>query len=506
MAPESTDSRQQAPLSQGTISTADLIERLARFDGPPEAFLSALLAVQCRVVAASQGAILRTDEQGRTGILAAYPPLESGAAAPVWLATAAEAAPEVIASGKTSARPLHSNEQLYGEPARRHVVMVALRGGMAGRGVAAFVIDSQHPGVLREVAERLELTAGLIALYEMRVSLHRRDADFRRLRAAMEILSAVNEQNRFAGAAMALVNEMASRWECERVCLGLLKGRYVHLKAMSHTEKFSRKMELVQDIEAAAEECFDQDVELVHPAPTDSMNVTRATAHLAARHGPEAVLSLPLRREGQPVGVIVAERAPDRPFRLEEVEAVRLTADLSTARICSLHETDRWIGARTAAAARKGLAAVVGPKHTWAKLAAIAVLAGALIVTLVDGDFRADATFVIQATERRAVCPPFDGDLLKVHVKANDEVSGRRVEVVVDGKRQTAWEGTLLAEMDTFPLATRLAKARAEKKKYETEASVADRERDTSKQEQALYAARGAEEEIRLLLDRKSVV
>ena len=104
---------------------------------------------------------------------------------------------------------------------------------------------------------------------------------------------------------------------------------------------------------------------------------------------------------------------------------MRLTADLATARVCSLHETDRWVGARLAASMKKGLAAVVGPKHTWAKLAIAAAVAGLLIVTFVKGDFRADATFVVQATERRLVAPPFDGDLAKVYVKPDDEVAGK---------------------------------------------------------------------------------
>ncbi len=484
MAPESTDST-QVSASHGAVSAADLIDRLARFDGPPEAFLSALLTVQCRVVAASQGAILRADEGGRTAVLSAWPALEPGSAAPVWLASAAEIAPEIAASGKTAVRPLHSQQQLYGEAARNHIVLISLRGGMGGRGVGAFVIDSAHPRILREVSDRLELTAGLIGLYEMRVTLQRRDVDFRRLRAAMEILTAVNEANRFTGAAMTLCNEMSARWECERVSLGLLKGRYVHLKAMSHTEKFSRKMDLVQDIEAAAEECFDQDIELIHPAPADSMNVTRATAILALRRGPHTVLSLPLRREGEPVGVLVVERVADRPFRLDEAEAMRLTADLATTRICSLHETDRWFGARLAASVKKGLAAVVGPKHTWAKLAVAGAIAGLLVVTFVTGEFRADATFVVQATERRLICPPFDGDLAKVHVKPDDEVNGDQP----------------LATMDTFPKISQLAKAKAEREKFLSEADVAGAgpAPDAAKRDQALFSAQGAQAEIGLL-------
>jgi len=40
-----------------------------------------------------------------------------------------------------------------------------------------------------------------------------------------------------------------------------------------------------------------------------------------------------------------------------EVEALRLTSDLVTARMVNLFETDRWIGARLAANCRKYLSA-----------------------------------------------------------------------------------------------------------------------------------------------------
>ena len=52
-------SQQRQQDSGGPLTTVDLIERLSRFDGPPEQFLVNLLAVQCHVSGASSGSILR---------------------------------------------------------------------------------------------------------------------------------------------------------------------------------------------------------------------------------------------------------------------------------------------------------------------------------------------------------------------------------------------------------------------------------------------------------------
>ena len=113
----------------------------------------------------------------------------------------------------------------------------------------------------------------------------------------------------------------------------MLKGRYVQVKALSHTENFSRKMQVVQDLESAMEECLDQDCEVIYPAAPDSTYISRQTAELSKRHGPLAIASLPIRYAQKVWGVLTLERPADRPFTAEEVEAVRLALELCTARL-----------------------------------------------------------------------------------------------------------------------------------------------------------------------------
>ena len=451
----------RTPSSHESPRVAELVDRLSRFDGPPEQFLANLLAVQCYLASAEAGAILRATAEGRTEILAVYPPLAPGGTAPVWLAQAAESAREVFESGRTVIRPLPAPDQLYGQASRRHLVMVPLRSSAGVRGLAAFAVEGQDAASVAAGRERLELTTSLLSLYEMRLTLQGRQADLKRLRAAMETLSAVNEPDRFKSAAMALCNEAASRWQCERVSLGFLKGRYVELAATSHTEKFSRKMKLVQDVEAAMEECLDQDLEVLYPVPQEAAYVSRAARDLATHYGPSAVVSLPLRRAGQVEAVLTLERSVDRPFTAEEVETLRLTCDLATARLVSLHEHDRWFGARAVAATRRGLATVIGPKYTWAKVAAVASLAAILFLVFVQGDYQAEAPFVLEATQRQVVPAPFDGYLKTVSVSPGDSV--------------TAGE-TTLATLETAELRLQLASARAEHVGYLKQASAALRD------------------------------
>ncbi|RPI61806.1 MAG: HlyD family efflux transporter periplasmic adaptor subunit, partial [Planctomycetaceae bacterium] len=438
---------------------SELIDRLSRFDGPPEQFLLNLLAVQCMIASASAGAFIRSDNSGQAEVLAIYPPLPQDSPAPLWLSQAAESLPQVAQTGQTLVRPVRLPDAMYGQPVDKHVVLLPLRSGAGLRGLAAFVVEATTNEQLQAATQQLELTISLLSLYEMRLTLQRRQVDLKRLRMPMEILSSINEPDRFAGAAMAMVNEIAARWQCHRVSLGFLKGRYIYLKALSHTEKFSRKMKLIQDIEAAMEECLDQDVEIVFPLPPDATYVSRATSELSRLQGPSSVLSMPLRRGGEVVAVMTLERLADKPFTLEEVEAVRLACDLCAARLSGLHEHDRWFGARAAQAIRKQLATFLGPKHTWVKLLGIGIFVLLLVMIFGKGDYTAEGPFVVEAIERQIISAPIEGTLDSVGVEIGDKVIANE---------------TVLAAMDMTDLKSELAKAQADEKTYRKNAAAAE--------------------------------
>src|SRR5690554_2780171 len=157
-----TVSRTHMPqLPRGGV-TSELVERLSRFDGPPEQFLVNLLSVQCHMTAARGGAVLRAGDGQQVGPLAVYPPPERGATSPLWLAQAVESAQAVLSEGTTVVHPLHSAEDLYGAKARRHLVMIPISTeDRVIRGYEAFLLETADPQVIAVATERLELTVGL---------------------------------------------------------------------------------------------------------------------------------------------------------------------------------------------------------------------------------------------------------------------------------------------------------------------------------------------------------
>jgi len=101
---------------------------------------------------------------------------------------------------------------------------------------------------------------------------------------------------------------------------------------------------------------------------------------------------------------------------------LRLPAVLGTARLHELSESDRWFGAKAAAAVRKGCAHALGAKHTWAKVAVLLGFLAIVFLVFGQGNFRASGTFVLEAQQSRLVPAPFDGYIEAVYVQPGSKV------------------------------------------------------------------------------------
>jgi GAF domain-containing protein/biotin carboxyl carrier protein len=434
-----------------------------RRDGSLGEFLSSLLIATCRLGPAQAGVVLRHQEGNRIDVLAVHPELTDAQEPPAWLRTAAQVAHDSIQANRPALAPWSQDDGHRGPGGQ--ILAIPMKLTDLPSMAAAFLVQARDEAGLRTIRERLEMGLSLLTLSESRQALQKKELDLRRLHKAMETLSAVNSHRRFGSTAMALCNEAAAQWQCDRVSLGVLKGRYVQVKALSHTEQFSRKMQVVQDLESAMEECLDQDCEVIYPAQQDSTYISRQTAELSKRHGPLAIASLPIRYGQKVWGVLTLERPADRPFTADEVEAVRLALELCTARLAALHEHDRWIGAKLAGGLRDSLALVVGPRHTWVKLIVMLAVAAVVFLIFAKGNYRAEASFTLEGTERQVVPAPFDGYLKKVNVEVSDTIRAGQ---------------TSLGELDTAELRLKLAEAKADRAGYLKQADAAMRDGETA--------------------------
>jgi multidrug resistance efflux pump len=452
-------------MQNGNPATAELIKKLEQFDGSSGQFLTNLLAVQCLLSGADGGAILRNNQQKGVDVLAIYPLLKDKQAPPLWLNQCAELSRQASSKDTVIVQALRIREESDNHTVQHYAVLVRLKIADMGDAMEAFVVKAADTNSLDASREKLELTANLLGNWEKRQTVQNKQAGLVSLQKAMETLSAINRQKRFVSTAMALCNEAASQWQCERVNIGFLKGRYVRLKAMSHTEHFSRKMQVVQDIESAMEECLDQDCEILYPCSQEATYISRAAGELSKNNGPLAVLSVPLRWDGEVRAVMTLEREPGKPFTLEEIEVIRLACELCTARLWELYEHDHWIGGKVVRKARKGLAFLIGARYTGTKLLVVLMFAFILFLLYAKGQFRAEAPFALEATYQQVVCASFDGYIKNVNIEVGDSVKENE---------------TILAELDTAELRLQLAGAKAEQAGYIKQFSAAMRDGETA--------------------------
>lgn len=447
-----------------------------RSDNSLGQFLSGLLAATCRLGPAEAAAVLRHNEGNTIDVLALHPG-GSADSPPEWLNTAARLAHDSIQASQPAAA-------VWSRQERRHILSIPLQLTQLPSAAVTFLVHARSATALAAIRERLEVGLSLPALSQSRQTLQKKELDLQRLHRAMETLSAVNSHRRFGSTAMALCNEAAAQWRCDRASLGVLTGRYVQVKALSHTESFSRKMQVVQDLAAAMEECLDQDGEVIYPASEDSTYISRQSAEFSKRYGALALASLPVRYGGKVWGVLTLERPADRPFTIDEVEAVRLALELCTARLVALQEHDRWIGAKLAGGLRESLAGLVGPRHTWAKIVALLSFAALVFLIFAKGNYRAEASFVLEGTQRQVIPAPFDGYLKTVNVEVSDTIQASQ---------------TALGELDTAELRLRLAEAKADQAGYRKQTDAAMRDGETAQAQIAEANADKAQAQIDLL-------
>ncbi len=323
--------------------------------------------------------------------------------------------------------------------------------------VALFGIKGLEPERFDEVVILLQLMADTPLNYLVSAGLQQARIDVVRFSQAMDVAIQMNLQQRYVGAAMTLCNEIASRYGCDRVSLGWIDGGYARIQAISHIEKFEKKMAVVLSLEAVMEESISQDEEILLPPLPESKNITRDHELFAKENSIDYLVTFPIRLDDELVGALTCERSSSIMFSEVEIQSIGLIAEQAARRLSDLRENDRWFGARLAFDFRKWCSGLLGVDHTFAKVATIIVSALFCILIFGKMEFRVEAPFIIKSDDVAYLPASFDGYIDQVHVDIGD---------VVD-------KNTMLLELDTRELLLEESNANANKVRYERETKKA---------------------------------
>ena len=467
-------------ISGGRLNAEVVARQLENCDGSLRCHLEAMLAVQCYIFGFDAAAVLHSTDSEQVRLVSLFPAVSQDQGAPDWLGAALPAVRKCLGHGTAVAVQV-------AQPHAQSVPLSisALPAKVPEVGACIFVYRGTANGILmQELHERLGLTLQFGLVARRNAGVNNVQDRLTRMRMAVDVLTVVSRSAKFGSGAMAMCNQIASSWRCERVSLGFVRRRYVRVVAMSHTEHFVRKMELVRQMESVMEECLDQDCEVLFPSSEQDACVRRAVREFSHHQEGSHILSVPLRDEQTPVAVLMLQRPADKPFVQEEVETVRLACELCTPQLLAMQQRDRWIGAKAVGALRSFLSFVVGPQHTWAKATAV-LLAGLLAFSIfVKGQYKVEAPFVVEAVQQQVIPAPFDGYLATVGVEVGDAVTA---------------ESTVLGTLDTAELRLQLAAASAERTVYLKQAAAAMRDGQTAQAQIAQAEADRLEAQMSLL-------
>lgn len=421
-----------------------LVQRLLASGDNLPAFLQDLLSTQAMVVAGTEAAAFMV-EQGKEGIRLV----------PVVHMRPDQASDEVRKSAITAFTKLvtpcveQNREGAFevGNPddagELQYCLATILRSEGQPVGVTAVITRCRGMERARQRLASIELVAGYFEIYSMRRASEQARLVASSHQGVLQLMGSVATMEGFEPGCKNVCNELATRTGAARVALGWLKGKNIKVIALSHTDKFDKRQELLLATRKVMEECLDQE-QVVHydPAGGGTETVSREAQAYSRENGNCSVISVPLRRLNEVVGVIMLEFAADRKPDQNASTMVSLAGDVLTPQLYDRYENDRNIFVKVGSSIKKTSKEYLGEKHTLAKLIAVAALILFAVLVFYKPVYRVSAPFTITAEDRRAVASPTEGFVGQVGKIGDGEVRpGMRVK-----------QGDVLLTLDTRDL------------------------------------------------------
>ncbi|QYK47358.1 MAG: efflux RND transporter periplasmic adaptor subunit [Phycisphaeraceae bacterium] len=426
----------------------------------------------------------------------------------------ASAARLAIDGGQAQVFGFEKDEMFYDGGAGGHVISVPLAVGSPDSPApvayaVSMLVEGRSRPALQTTIALVELVAGYAHAHRTGQALKRLRVSSAALDLAARLIAAVNAAPSFKGAVLQLANDLVRQLHAERVSIGWAKGvgrkgegESVHAVAISDTEHLDRRMAMVQKLEGAMNECFDQEQPVMFPPAPEkgpgadivlATAITHAHRELAAGNAAARVISLPLRVEERLIGVVTVETAggPEGgSIDVQTIELLQAVLDLLSPVLRIRRSDDRVLPLRAWDDALKAGAWLVGTTHTVWKIAGAALIALMLVLTLVDVPYRVEAPAELRPREQRVVSAPFDGLIASL---APGIEPGSRVE-----------PGQTLALMDTSELRLQAINAQGEILRASKQADSELASGKLSEAQQSRAKAQQAQAELDLLNTRIS--
>lgn len=355
-----------------------------------------------------------------------------------------------VSEGKNGAIELPSPNEIY-QPEKQYCLVTILRANGQAVAVSAVITRCMNIDRATQRLQSMELVAGYFELFTLRHESEQARSKAESHQHVLQLATAAASAEGFDQAATNLCNELANRAGASRVSLGWLKGERIKIKALSHTEEFDKKQELIVTLQRVMEECADQE-EIVQfdPNGKNSENVTREAAALSRAQGGTIVLSLPLRNRAEICGVITIEFLPNTQISPQVAHGLAVAVELLAPQLYDRYQNDRYIITKAGLSIRDQLAHVTGPRYMLAKVIIAASIALIAFVLLFHPMYHVSAPFQFGAPDKISISAPYEGAIQEIGKSS----SGQPLR---PGDRVRA--GQMLAILDTNELRRKKAEA-----------------------------------------------
>lgn len=241
-----------------------------------------------------------------------------------------------------------------------------------------------------------------------------------RLILLLELLMSSLDGDDLEASVQGVLSQASVSLNCDRIALGFSHKQGIRLYGLSNVAEFSRKIDLVQDLESAMEEAVDQGESVAWPRVEGSLVMTDSHKALAQRQGNAFILSIPFIREAEQYGVLTFEWAGS-PAKSDVELATAVAPILGQVLLKNrtLHKTplERLLGYVTAPFKR-----LFGPKYLGSKLIGAVSLILIAFFSLASGDFRIDTNARLEGAVNRSLAAPFDAYLDRAIFRAGQVV------------------------------------------------------------------------------------
>jgi multidrug efflux pump subunit AcrA (membrane-fusion protein) len=373
--------------------------------------------------------------------------------------------------------------------------------GLEPRGVITLVLDPRSRQAVQATLAMVEILAGYVFNHAAMQTLGRTKQASAALDLATRLIAALNTSTTFKGAKLQFVNDICRQLGVDRVSMGWIEGGKsqrgaiaARVIAMSDTENVDRRMDMVQKVEAAMDECLDQEQPVLYPPPAArgdgsdyllSQAIVHSHRELASRDANMKLASIPMRVEGRVVGVLTIESTGAGQIDLNTIELLQATLDLVSPVLEIRRSDDRTIAERSYDWGLKTAAWAVGPRHVLWKAVGILVFAVLMLAIFVKVPYRVGAPMTLEPRDPRTIAMPFDGVVASL---------GPGIELGTRVK-----EGDLILQLDTVDLRLKVLDAQNEVLQYQKQADEARKKRDGQSEAQQ-YEARAAQASAKLEL------